>query len=482
MLYLAVIHTSTKEMFIRICLPLAAASLLYSNFIRAQQFNGFSPAGQPTVQQMPYNPARVCGADDGMEINLFSAGVLLHTNAYSFYKDGVLQKLSGNGTITEGEDYTKTISDNTKYLRGNVDVLGPAVSCRVRPNIFGGIYLRTRQLVNGGNLPATALSFIGDRSQAVTGQPVSLSKTGFTMHAFSEFGFTVGTVLKDDGYHRWHAGATVKYLIGTYAGSVYTGNTEMMLKTRDSIAYLKGDLSAKFSRNSDKATDHEVNNDMAAWFDPSGHRSLGLDLGVQYEYHPDYDPNHETPYLYRVSASITDIGSIKYDADTGSGMYDLHLKNRADWQYSRRDYEPNSLYLLRLAEDTSMMRRKDSITSFRVGLPAAFRLNADVNLGNGFYWATDILLNLKGSKNGIYKPGYTSALTFTPRYERKWLMIALPFTLYNTRQVTAGVALRVGPLFAGSSSLISCAVSKHINTLDGYAGISFKFRRKQQSY
>jgi len=137
---------------------------------------------------------------------------------------------------------------------------------------------------------------------------------------------------------------------------------------------------------------------------------------------------------------------------------------------------------LRLAEDTSMMRRKDSITSFRVGLPAAFRLNADVNLGNGFYWATDILLNLKGSKNGIYKPGYTSALTFTPRYERKWLMIALPFTLYNTRQVTAGVALRVGPLFAGSSSLISCAVSKHINTLDGYAGISFKFRRKQQSY
>jgi hypothetical protein len=430
---------------------------------------------------MPYNPAWVCHADGGTELHLFSVSALMGTNAYTLSKGWLTRTVTGAGgsTPVEDQDYKKdAMNGYKKYVWANADVLGPAVSFRLRPNIFVGAYTRVRQVVSGGNLTSDALQFIGDRQQVTLGVPSNLHKAGLTLHAFAEIGVTYGAILKDDGYHRWRAGGTIKFLTGLAAGSVYAEDIGLQLDHPDSAAQINGSFAVKYSQGVRKLAGTDADNSIASWLNGGEKHSFGFDAGVQYEYHPDYNPNRETPYLFSIAASVTDVGGIWYRTDTGSRTYRLQV---------------NDLALLRskpggnngpgsgsgpgvLPTDTTS--KADSSFPFRVALPTAFRLNADVQLGDGFAFAADVLLNLQSSKDGVYNPGYANMFCFTPRYETKHFMIGLPFCFIRHQQMTVGAVLRAGPVFIGSSSIISCAITNHVNTLDGYAGVSLKFKNK----
>jgi len=434
---------------------------------------------------MPYNPAWVCHSDGGTEFQLFSVSGLAGTNAYTLSKGWLTRTVTGQHTATpvEDQDYVKDpLKGYKKYIWGNADVLGPAVSFRLRPNIFIGLYTRARQLANGGNLTRDALSFIGDQQHVSFGQQVRLSKAGFTLHAFTEAGITYGAILKDNGYHRWHAGVTVKYLTGLAAASVYANDVDMQLEHLDSTARFKGDLSVKYSESLGRFTGKETSSKLSSWLDGGQKHSLGLDMGIQYEYHPDYSPNYETPYLFSFAASVTDIGGIWYRADTGSAMYELEPGNSVDLQYRSGGQPGTSGGGAGPVNTDTLVKKKENGGAFRVGMPTAFRFNADLQLGDGFALAANILINLQSTRRGIYNPGYANTFCLTPRYERKKWMIGIPFCFVRHQQMTVGAVIRTGPVFIGSASVITCAISNHVNTLDGYAGVSFTFKRRKQYY
>lgn len=448
---------------------------LFPGFIYAQQFIGLQSSQLPSVYKISTNPAFVTEAGDDVQLHLFSASALAGTNAYRINKDSLIG--SGGGGLREGYDYRKDRRSNrNKHLWANAEILGPAASFTVKGKHHFGVYTRMREIIRGGNIPAGTFALIGDIDSTALGKEQLFENSGFTAYNFGELGLSYGRVIFDDLYRKVSIGVTVKYLKGMSAGSIYTKETKARINTLDSISSIEGDLSVLYTKDIHNFTDDNAGNDLSSWFNSDGKGSLGLDLGISFEYRADGDPNkRQTPYLYRVDASITDIGGIGYTADTGSGEYQLTLKNQAEWQYKRLDYESYLNYLRRMEKDGNM-KGVNEAKDFRIGLPTAFRLNGDYSITPSVYLSCNILLNLKGSSSTVYNPGYVSYISLVPRYETKAFMVALPFTYIGYQSATLGTILRAGPLYIGSSSIISCLLSKELRNADAYLGLAFRLK------
>ncbi len=441
-----------------------------------QQFIGADASFGPMVSRVPLNPAWVVTATDGTEINVSAISGLAGTNAYRFSKEYVTGGFSGQAV--EGSEYFKDLRSANKHVWGNTDLIGPSFSVALNQNDAVGFYCRVREVMRGGNISNKAFQFIGDNTNIPLKDTVSFGNAGFTTHTFSEFGFSYGRLLKDDLYHIMRAGITVKYLIGMSAGSILTHSTKIVKTGVDTITKLDGDLRVIYSDNVQPFVDGDPSNDPNSWFERHGKKSLGLDLGFQYEYHPDGDPNKASAYLFSFSASITDIGSIKYQTqDSVSADYKLQIKKNAYWWQYRDDFS-NADFFSRLSQDT-FVKKQAVIKTFKVGLPTALHLNLDWNLGNHVFMQLNTMLNLRANKGDVYNSGYVNYFNLTPRYEYKKLSFALPLTFIGYQTITLGAVVHVGPFFVGSSSILSTALYKQVNALDGYAGLSLKFKKKK---
>ena len=454
--------------------------LLNVTHTSAQQFIGMSANTQfAQISILPLNPSFVVKPENGIELNVFSGSLVFGTNAYNFSKEWFTGGLSRDSTITD--TYTRDLRKKKKHLWGNADIIGPAVSFTLKEHHFG-VYTRIRQIARGGNLSFDAFQFIGPTSDLVSfPDTTSFKEAGFTAHTFGELGFTYGRQLGSDLERVFKIGFTVKYVAGIAAGTLYTQNIDQVKNNDDSTNLLKGDLTALYSENFNAYIDNDASNDMGSWFNRGGKGGLGVDIGMQYEYHPGAQIGYDKPYTFRLAAAITDIGSIAYRADTGSGQYKVNIVQKADWQFQRKPFEDFASYFHRLKQDT-LMSQTDSSKTFRVGLPTALRINTDLNLSSNFWVATGIVLNMRGNAGGIYKPGYVNMLNITPRYENSWFMVGLPITFLGYQTVTVGAVLRAGPFYIGSSSIISTALRKELNNFDAYAGLSLRFPKKGGAY
>lgn len=443
----------------------------------AQQFLGLDTRPQSHIQQMAYNPAWVTGAETGTEVMVFSFNVLAGTNAYSFDRDFIIGGF--NTEEYEGEFIQADYQPYQKHMWANVEINGPAFSMQYKDKHFIGLYTRGRQIYRAGNLRSTELRLLGTDTlpDLFYGPDIHFEKAGFTTHTFTEIGVTYGRVLQNDYYNIIRGGVSLKYMMGFVAGTIYTKNLDLVIDSLG-IPSLQGDLTMLYTHNISSFIDENAQNDLTSWFKRAGRAGLGLDIGAQYEYHPDGNPNRATPYVFSIAASLTDIGGIGYIADTGSAHYDINVKNLDTADYLRRQYEPLTDYLLSLDVD-SILGNNEKREKFRMGLPTALRVNADYNVSEKFNFAMNILLNLRGNGGSRYRPAYVSYVNFTPTYRGKIFSAGLPVTVMGYQTLAAGLFFRVGPFYLGSSSALSSIMASRLKNIDVYTGLSLKFRKKK---
>lgn len=443
----------------------------------AQQFVGLNTNGYAAIQHMPVNPAWVNNAADGTEIMPFSVSALAGTNAYYFYKKFILKGFSGQAV--EGKDYLRDPQTYQKHLWANLEINGPAISFSYKKEHHLGVFTRVRQLHRAGNITSAEFRLLGQATpETYFDNPIPFNKAGYSTHTFGEIGFTYGRILKHDYYNRLKAGVSVKYLLGFVAGSIYT-NELTYTHRRDSIA-IEGDINMLYTHNIGPFIDNNAQNDLTSWFKRAGRSGLGLDVGIQYEYHPDGNPNLPTPYLFSIAASITDIGGIGYIADTGSGRYELDIYTDTA-RLVKLSYEGINEYMMKLERDT-LLSQGEKVAKFRMGLPTAFRLNADYNAGNKINFALNMLLNLRGNGGDRYRPAYVSYINITPSYGGKNFQVGMPFTVMGYQTFALGATFRVGPFYIGSTSAFTTIVSSKIKNIDAYAGLIWKFNKEYKRY
>ena len=436
-------------------------SILFAINAKGQQFVGLAAMNYSAIQQMPYNPAWINTAATGIEINVFGFSFMAGTNAYA-----VSRKYLGDGFGTgvaavEGKDIFKDTRKASKHVWGNVDILGPAVSYNIKDVHNVGLYTRMREIVRGGNVDELEFKMFGQMLPEYYNHPMVFEDAGFSTHAFAEVGLTYGREIMNDYTNIWRGGVTVKYLM--------------------SIARVEGDITALFTYNLNAVHGKVAKLDPAELTERAGKGSLGMDLGVQYEYRPNANPNEETPYMYSVAASLTDIGAITYFADTGSGQYRVIVDKDVIERFNVRENEAAYAYVNRLIED-SLLVRTTSAKKFRMGLPTAFRLNADYNVTPGMNLALNILLNMRGNTRDIYKPAYATYFNFTPTFGKGKLKVGLPFTFVGYQTVVIGTIVQAGPFYIGTNSIFSTLLSKNLKNADGFMGLMLKFHKGKRNY
>ncbi|MCB0696973.1 MAG: hypothetical protein KDC07_06395, partial [Chitinophagaceae bacterium] len=230
----------------------------------------------------------------------------------------------------------------------NIEINGPAVSFKYKDIHHFGVFTRARQIYRAGNISDVNFDVLGNSSKKIpNGDPITFTNAGFTTHTFAEIGFSYGRIMVNDYYHVLRGGVSVKYLMGFVAGSIYAPDLQYTANY-DSVRSVKGDVNVNYTYNIGPYIDPNAQNDLTSWFERAGRWGLGLDIGGQYEYHPNGTPNEPTPYMFSVAASLTDIGGIGYVADKGSGSYGLAMSNVDTGILIKRDYEAMSEYMQKL--------------------------------------------------------------------------------------------------------------------------------------
>jgi hypothetical protein len=454
--------------------------LLLTQTVNAQQFIGLTPNHDyTTVQQVPYNPAWVNNAATGMEINVFGACFLGGTNGYLVSRDWLISGF--NNAAVENKDYYKDLRHNKKYEWVNADVLGPAVSFNIKGIHNIGVYTRAREISRGGNIGELAFSQLGHLQEQYYNYQFQYKNVGISSNTFAEVGVTYGREIKNDLYHIWRGGVTVKYLMGFAAGSVFAGNIGYTQSTEDSLYKVSGDITGLFTYNMNPLDGTNAHFNANQLKERAGRGSLGLDLGVQYEYHSEGNINEASPYVYSIAVSITDIGSVPYIADTGSGSYQLTVHKNVIQSFDVSDNETLASYTQRLINDSLLVKTAD-VKKFRMGLPTALRINADYNVTTHFNLAVNMLLNMRGDNGDVYRPSYVSYFNITPTIGGKKFKVGFPFSFIGYQTVVIGITAQAGPLYFGTNSAVSTFLSKNLKNADAFIGLAFKLRKEKRNY
>jgi len=76
---------------------------------------------------------------------------------------------------------------------------------------------------------------------------------------------------------------------------------------------------------------------------------------------------------------------------------------------------------------------------------------------------------------------YTSTYIVSPRYEKKWFSLFVPFSLNSLNEFNWGVGVKCGPLFAGSGSVISNLIKDRVHNTDLKLSLCIPFFRSYKS-
>ena len=395
--------------------------LLLSGFAaEAQQsFVGFRESEYAGTMQRTANPAYMISSKRPWDATLFLANVNIGTNAVKLSTD--IAKSFNNF-----ESASKSLLNNNNInARLNIDVLGPSAFFKIGDKHSVGFFTRVRALGNINDIDAKLIqSYISDvkNMELRNNYSINLKNQEIVLHGFSEFGLSWADELYFDGHNAIKAGASVKYIMG--AGNLYVGFRDLVKLSNLSSSSLLGKEAS----------------------------TLGLDLGVVYEYRFDGCRTcHNRPHDFKVGLSLMDIGNVQYKLNKQSFRYQLPASGAI--KLSLDDLSEEALTKAGLTTATTQVAGR----TVKSSLPTTLNLSADYRIIDGLYVSAAGNINVASkSKADQYNANYASTYSLTPHYDISYFGAYLPISYNEVTKTSVGFGLRLGSfLTIGSSSIIS---------------------------
>lgn len=467
--------------FIRRTLLVAATLVPTTVPVAAQHWLGLTPSNYAGLHAVFQQPAQVADSRYRLYINLAGVDGYAYTNAvrwaapYAMWRFALGQVPSrfhnAQGELRfSPDDLIRQSGVAAKKGFGGGEIRGPGIMVSSRNSRWGAGFT-TRIRVGGAvvNTTPTLAELIrtGVPGSQVLPQPAVSGQRGTTnFGSYAELGLTLGYVIRQDNEHLIKVGGSLKRLIGMYNVHLSVQDASYQLQLDPNFPGLSALNIQQYQGSYGYTTQAAYNSPSAGWlFGKSAPGSgWGLDLGVVYEYQPDahqyrYTENGEkqldrsrNKYQYRVSASLTDMGTIHYNNPNYVTQYDqLSGTNRPITHRSFIMVQNADAFFSRvstiLGADSSQRQ-----TAFRSVLPTAINLSVDYKLDELLYInATWIQPLLSPTTVGLYRP---AVLALIPRYELPHAELSLPISWQgNYANPTVGLAVRLGPVVLGSDHL-----------------------------
>jgi outer membrane protein OmpA-like peptidoglycan-associated protein len=453
--------------------------LFLISVVNAQDFLGYANSNYSGVTGTDLNPAAVVDSRYKVDINLIG----LSFGVYNNYLGLKRSALDHTGSLIKGtypafndpnfmKNYLEVReSDKNKSVYLSLQLYSPSFLITINKKNAFALKAKMRLLMNIDGVEDELATLIYNELRYPSLWVSQLHNKNFSVQQMSwvEYGATYGHVFTNEGPHFLKAGVTVKYLQGLEAAYMHVKDLNYQF-TNDTLLTL-------FHSQVDygHSTNFEVPEGGTPAFKKIAKPSFGFDLGVVYEWRPDYEKfkydmdgktnlyrKDKNKYKLRVGVSAVDIGSVKFIKGQYSRSFtaDIGLWNLNDFGAVGNIQQYDSL----LDAKFSATNNKQY---FRMNLPTAFSLQVDYNIWKDFYvnftpyWSPRF-------KNDNEKVHDITNFSLTPRWDHKWFGVFVPFSYDNTGNTKIGLALRLGPLVVGTNSFGIFATKKNIYGADAY--------------
>ncbi len=449
---------------IKIIIVLICVQCIY--FVaKAQSYIGYHSSTYAGVYSIVTSPADILNHRFRGDINLAGVSSYVGNNIFKFkYK----------ATNDENLTYPDSVIRRGK-LNFNTDVFGPSVLIRLSDKHAIAVTTRARVMANTYGISSQLLNSIIQGIDE-NNKRIATGNVTANVHAWKEVALTYSRQVATTDYGVWKAGVSLKYLGGAAAMSLNSNNLAF---TRDSIidntgskkdAFInaQGNIALSYTKNIDSLSGDV--NDYLSFKNPG----VGIDIGISYE-HRDEMQVYQTSYsdrtanyIWKLGASITDIGFIRYNKQQANSF----VANFSGNTYVTDLLEPPSNYsnVYQLNDYyKSIFNARTESTAFTMQLPTTLHLTYDRFFNKALGIQALINVPLMFSRISYYTGNYNPvAVVITPRAEAPWGGFYLPVSYNSISGVTAGAAMRLGTLVIGSSSIINTRMLNKTKAVDAY--------------
>ncbi len=470
-------------------LPIFALFFLGSTAGFAQNLLGISTSRYGGTNRLYINPALAADSPSKFYLNVFTGNGHVDNNYVRYQAPfSLLRLITGNvqpqyksadGSIRFETDYTRETLDG-RAKNGTIwgEVRGPSFLMRTGERSAVAITTRFRAVaqVVGASEPLLSSVRASLNDDGLYSIPSSDNKFSANTNTYAELGLTyAGTLWEYDG-RRLLLGATGKLLLGYNAqqlinrGLSYRIGPDPNNPNQASLEVNKLDATLAYTTflQNRSLTPRTLLSRQAPG------KGFGVDIGLTYV--SQYDAG--SPAL-QLGLALTDIGGLTY---TGP-EYNYTDIGTNPARFTGRDFDgingPQAI--ARVIQNRLNTGREADRQSFRAGLPTSLNLTADYQLPGGLGINVTYLQDVRSVRaRSIHQP---SLLAVTPRYDARWLSLAVPLAYLNGG-FTAGASVRIGPGWIGTDNLLGLTGNSTIGIrprgLDLYIGVAFGIGRAEE--
>jgi hypothetical protein len=442
-----------------------------------QQMAGIVGSNYAGTFSIYANPANVVDSRYKVYVNLAGLDFFVGNNAlkwqapYSLVSYATSQALNNKKKQWQPENIGTINRPTNKNLNNIVQMMGPAILFSINDKQAVSISSRGRSFTNFKGVSSELMSLFvhapGSSQRAAAGQNQSLA---VNFNNTVEIALNYGQDIALNNTEAIKVGLSVKRIIGLSNFHFVAKDSDFQLVTAfdpnnvlyEGVLNLQK-LNARYGYSDERRGVEDFNFRPGYWLGkPSPGRTYGFDIGLVYESRPDIQKHTsrrlgkvvtdmtQNKYKFKIGAALIDIGSVKFDNTAYVSNYQSVTQNRLVFENNMTVFPLRSMVNginQSLNTDVNSNRYK-----FRSHLPTTLHLSGDVHVQKNYYVGAHLVQNLHLGKGvGMTMP---SSVSVTPRYESKWLDLALPLSLLNNYQLlTLGMAARLGPVFVGSDNL-----------------------------
>lgn len=418
--------------------------------LSAQRFNGFIHSDFSGIIGARVQPASIAGSPYKWDVSLINANL--------FATNNIARLENGEG----GTAIVRFIDDKTKFLQANAAVGGISAMISLPRSQAIGLQYQIRGHASANNVTPNFISQVDRFTDPRIVNSVVENESGEVAAAlWRELSLTYAAVAWDDGYNRLKIGLTAK-MVNTYGGAfVELKDLDYSISNIGIGTFTNFEVDFGYSANLDPF-DGFAGTQQLSGLPPKNAFQAAFDVGVVFERRASRPAPRSTAgtrlepdvdYLYRISASVTDLGIFEFAqgiASTSVQGLQPGLGNSIDFDALLNGVEGFSS----LRDSISTFTNTENITGrFKVSMPTALNLNFDYNFGNDWYVNGAALVDLTGLMPVDYRLNYLHNLTITPRWEQSRRAVYMPLYVNQIGDVHVGAAARLGIITLGTHNL-----------------------------
>lgn len=450
-------------------------ALFYTSRIEAQtQYTGIVNDNTVSSFLASYNPSTIVDSKTKFSVSI-------HANYAR------ISNFSANNYAVYGEGIKYIEPRKSGYLRSHLNVDALNLKYEFDHKNAAAYSFRIRNIKNLEGLPISwSNNAAKEYRENIFGTADDMSGFGRNTVAFTEHNLSYARTIFDRNTSFLKAGVSLKILNGIDASyfNMNAGQYNFLDSNTQNVDL--SNVDADFAKSQ---------NDNQLFYE---HRGLAFDFGVSYEYRPDYEKQYYemdgakrnvrydiNKYKWKASASITDLGFIRFMSDSNSSynftnpsilanansMVNLTSLDIVSFVQSPFDYVDNVLGA------PSSKTPASEPAKMRMMMPASFHGNFDMNILRPFFYVSYNMSVPLHFRSGINQLRGFFIQTVTPRIEKSNWSVMLPISHRGNGSVSLGCAGRFNfkgfSVFLGSNNLAFFYGQKSSRNRSFFGGVAY---------